>query len=332
MSQSLITNEAVNCAIDYILQHIHEGLSVDDVAAHCHFSKYHFSRMFKRETGESVYAFIKRLKLEQSAFRMKVEPGRTVTDIGCEFGCSPSNYSWMFCQRYQTNPVNFRRNVEQATVRHAFMHLDAAGGRAESPLLGTLGEEGAVPGTYSCLESFEECDRKITIRNLPDYFVLYERRIGSYRHLSGQWGAFIGKYRDFVTEDTQFFERTFDDPVITDADRCLYDICMSVDRSALYDRCLRAGAPAHNTCTIQGGKCAVYSYKGLGKHIYAAYQSIFTVWLPRTPYTLDHRSGLACADPALFSEKGKSVPPGAVFLLGGSAQKDAAQREFGVCR
>ena len=84
MSQSLITNEAVNCAIDYILQHIHERLSVDDVAAHCHFSKYHFSRMFKEETGESVYAFIKRLKLEQSAFRMKVEPGRTVTDIGCE--------------------------------------------------------------------------------------------------------------------------------------------------------------------------------------------------------------------------------------------------------
>ncbi len=117
MSQSLITNEAVNCAIDYILQHIHERLSVDDVAAHCHFAKYHFSRMFKEETGESVYAFIKRLKLEQSAFRMKVEPGRTVTDIGCEFGYSP-----------------------------------------------------------------------------------YERRIGSYRHLSGQWGAFIGKYRDFVTE------------------------------------------------------------------------------------------------------------------------------------
>ena len=108
MSQSLITNEAVNCAIDYILQHIHERLSVDDVAAHCHFAKYHFSRMFKEETGESVYAFIKRLKLE---------PGSTVTDIGCEFGYSP-----------------------------------------------------------------------------------YERRIGSYRHLSGQWGAFIRKYRDFVTE------------------------------------------------------------------------------------------------------------------------------------
>lgn len=112
----MITNEAVNRAIDYILEHIQDGLSVGDVAAHCHFSKYYFNRMFRQETGESVYAFIKRMKVEQSAFRMKVEPDRTVTDIGCEFGYSPSNYSWMFRQRYQTSPVNFRRTVEQATV------------------------------------------------------------------------------------------------------------------------------------------------------------------------------------------------------------------------
>lgn len=80
----MIKNETINHAIDYILQHINEELSVDDVAAYCHFSKYHFSRMFKEETGESVYAFIKRLKLEQSAFRLKVEPNRTVTDIGTD--------------------------------------------------------------------------------------------------------------------------------------------------------------------------------------------------------------------------------------------------------
>lgn len=278
----MITNESVNHAIDYILQHINEELSVDDVAAHCHFSKYYFSRMFKEATGESVYAFIKRLKLEQSAFRLKVEPGRTVTDIGCEFGYSPSNYSWMFRQRYQTNLVNFRRNVDRATARHAFMHIDTAGGKAaESSLSGMQRSVGQEPDGYHCLECFEECDRKITIENLPDYFVLYERRIGSYHDLSGQWSDFMEKYQEFVTEDTQYLERTFDDPVITDTEGCLYDICMSVDR----------GIPLENTCTIEGGKCAVYSYKGLGKDIYAAYQTIFTVWLPRTPYELDYRSG-----------------------------------------
>lgn len=279
---SMITNETINHAIDYILQHINEELSVDDVAAHCHFSKYYFSRMFKEATGESVYAFIKRLKVEQSAFRLKVEPDRTVTDIGCEFGYSPSNYSWMFRQRYQTNPLDFRRNVGKATVRHAFMHMDAAGDQTTEMLLSGLQRgDGQVPDGYRCLETFEECSRKIVIRNLPDYFVLYERRIGSYHNLSGQWSDFMEKYREFVTADTQFLERTFDDPVITDADGCLYDICMSVDRSVSLE----------NTCMIEGGKCAVYPYKGLGKHIYAAYQTIFTVWLPQTPYELDYRSG-----------------------------------------
>lgn len=281
---SMITNDAVNRAIDYILGHIHEELSVDDVAAHCHFSKYYFSRMFKKETGESVYAFIKRLKLEQSAFRMKVEPGRTVTEIGCEFGYSPSNYSWLFRQRYQTNPVNFRKTVEQATVRHAFMHMDTVGGAAERTISNLHAGEGQALETYGCLECFEECNRKITIQNLPDYFVLYERRIGSYRQLSGQWGDFIGKYQEFVTKDTKFLERTYDDPVITDTEGCLYDICMSVDKSVLNESVL-------NTCTIEGGKCAVYPYKGDGKYIYAAYQTIFTVWLPRTSYMLDYRSG-----------------------------------------
>lgn len=175
----MITNQTINQAIDYILEHINDELSVDDVAAQCHFSKYYFSRMFKEETGESVYAFIKRLKLEQSAFRLKVEPDRAVTDIGYDFGYSPSNYSWMFRKQYQTNPVDFRRKSYERALQHPFYHA-----------------------TRSHMETFEECDHKIVIKNLPDYFVIYERRIGNYRSLSGQWNEFINKYRDYVTDKT----------------------------------------------------------------------------------------------------------------------------------
>lgn len=77
----MITNEAVNHAIDYILHHINEKLAVDEIADYCHFSKYYFSRMLKKQTGESVYAFIKRVKLE---------PERSITDIGFEMAYSPS--------------------------------------------------------------------------------------------------------------------------------------------------------------------------------------------------------------------------------------------------
>lgn len=41
----MITNEIISRAIDYILQHISEELSIEDVAEYCHFSKFHFSRM-----------------------------------------------------------------------------------------------------------------------------------------------------------------------------------------------------------------------------------------------------------------------------------------------
>ena len=67
-------------AVGYILEHIRENPTVDQVADYCHFSKFYFSRRFKAETGESPYTFIRRARLEESAFRLKTEPERTITD------------------------------------------------------------------------------------------------------------------------------------------------------------------------------------------------------------------------------------------------------------
>lgn len=258
MKRIKITNEVINHAIDYILEHLNEEISVGDVASHCHFSQFYFSRMFKEETGESIYAFIKRLKLEQSAFRLKIEPGRTITDIGYDFGYSPSNYSSVFRQQYRTNPVSFRKDIYRRSIHHPFFH------KSEDEM-----------------ESFEECDCKIEVREVPDFLVLYERRIGNYHDLSIDWNGFMKKYQELITDQTVFLERTFDDPAITNMDGCIYDICMTVE----------PGCGLENICVIQGGKCAVYPFKGLSKYVYAAYQTIFQRWLPRTGYELDDRCG-----------------------------------------
>ena len=74
----------VNESIDYIMQHLDGELSFDNVAAHFYISKYHFSRIFKEETGESVYSFIKRCKVDQSAIDMKLNPMKAITDIGLD--------------------------------------------------------------------------------------------------------------------------------------------------------------------------------------------------------------------------------------------------------
>ncbi len=57
----MIANEYVNRAIDYIQSRIGENLTVDEIAAHCNFSRFHFSRMFKAETGESLGSLVRHL-------------------------------------------------------------------------------------------------------------------------------------------------------------------------------------------------------------------------------------------------------------------------------
>ena len=250
----MITSEAVNRAIDYIMEHIEEDLSLEQVADHCHFSKYYFSRLFKAQTGESVCGFIRRVRLEQSAFRLKTERERSITDIGADYGYSPSNYSSAFRLRYQTTPVNFRRKSYDRSVNHPFFHHESWQ-----------------------VETFEECQSKIQVREVPDFRVIYERRFGSYEGLCGQWKRFTQKYEEYITEKTVFLERTYDDPAVTEADDCLYDLCMSVGEDCALE----------NTTLIKGGKCVVYRFKGHAKQIYGAYQTIFLIYFPRTSYVLD---------------------------------------------
>lgn len=243
------------------MQHIGEDISIEDVADHCHFSKYYFSRIFKEETGESIYAFIKKVKLEQSAFRLKVERGKTITHIGFDYGYSPSNYSSVFKQYHNASPAEFRKKIVQQSMVHPF-----------------------YPNIVNRMESFEECDQKISIEIMDDQYVIYERRIGNYQNFGQDWAEFLERYKEYQTEKTLLLERAFDDASITDKNSCLYDICMSVDKNC----------SLKNTCTIQGGKFAVYHFKGYPKQIYAAYQNIFNVWLPMSKHKIDKRYGFDC--------------------------------------
>lgn len=86
----------VDTSIDYILEHYKENILIEDIADYLYLSKFYFSRIFKEVTGESVYSFIKRLKVEQSAIDIKLEKTRTLSDIGLDYGYSANNYSTVF--------------------------------------------------------------------------------------------------------------------------------------------------------------------------------------------------------------------------------------------
>jgi AraC family transcriptional regulator len=56
----------INKVQDYIEKHLDEELNVDQLARIASFSSFHFQRIYRQMTGESLYSYIKRLRLEKS--------------------------------------------------------------------------------------------------------------------------------------------------------------------------------------------------------------------------------------------------------------------------
>lgn len=255
----MITNELINKSIDYIIRHLDEEITIEDVADYCHFSKYYFSRVFKSETGESIYAFIKRLRMEQSAINLKLEKDKSITDIGLDYGYSSSNYSSAFKNHHSISPIEFRKDLNTDCLPHPF-----------------------YPEKLAKLKSFEEYDRDIQLQEIDDFVVIYERHIGNYIELGKNWNEFIEKYKEYLKKDTLLLERFYDDPSITSIDQCLYDLCITVDENCSAD----------NVTIIPGGKFAVYRFNGLVEDIFASFQGVFKDWLACSGYEMDERYGI----------------------------------------
>ncbi|MFA9379199.1 MAG: GyrI-like domain-containing protein [Lachnotalea sp.] len=242
----MIENKIITEAIEYILLHISDNITLEKVAEHCHMSVSYFSKLFRESTGQSVYAFIKKIKLEQSAMKLKMEIDRSITDIGEDYGYSASNYSSAFSQYHKQSPSEFRNKVHKDSEE--FKKL------------------------------YDAVNKKIRIETKPDYLVTYERTIGNYSELENAWCRFMDKYKNCVN-NAIFFERTFNDPTITDKDKCIFDICMSIDNADNYK----------NTCILKGGKFAVYTFKGYLEQIYPINQQIVGVWFPESHHEIDER-------------------------------------------
>ena len=254
-----MNKELINQSIDFIIQRLDENITVKDVAGHFHFSEFYFSRSFKATTGESVYEFIKRLKMDQSAVDIKLIKDRPITDIGLDYGYSASNYSSAFKKHHNVSPAAFRKTTTVTGLSNPF-----------------------YPEGVSRFDTVDEYTGRIDIRDFEDFEVIYERTIGNYVELKEKWPRFVDNYRTYIKKDTLFMERFYDDPAIARLDNCIYDLCMTTTECYTLQ----------NRTTIKGGRYVVYRYEGRIRDIFCSLQGVFSVWLPASGYSMDKRYGL----------------------------------------
>lgn len=248
--------DTINEAINYIMANINEDLTVEMIANNCHVSKYYFNRRFKSIVGESVYSFVKRLRLEQSAFVLKTNPLKSVTEIGEKFKYSSSNYSWAFKKHFKVSPVKFRKemsNYESTYHGNSRVNIE--------------------------LKEFQEYNKKIDIIELEDINIIYKRFIGKYRDSARNWLDVIEKAKDVINNETLFLDLSHDDPTLTNENRCIYDICVSSEKKL----------EGFSSTIVKGGKYCAYDFIGPNYEIFHAYQGLLSVWVSNSGVTLDNR-------------------------------------------
>jgi AraC family transcriptional regulator len=104
--------DRVNRVIDHVRQNLDADLSLNRLAKVANFSPYHFHRVFRASTGETVAEFTRRAQLERAAYLMKATPHRQLGSIALDVGFpSISEFSRAFKKQYGMAPSRWDRKT-----------------------------------------------------------------------------------------------------------------------------------------------------------------------------------------------------------------------------
>ena len=101
-------DERIRRARAFLRENLHLPLSLTAIAAEMGMSRYHFLRVFQRQTGETPHRFLTRLRIEQG--RHDLEHGTaTVIEIASRCGfASPSHFATTFRRHTGYSPSSYR--------------------------------------------------------------------------------------------------------------------------------------------------------------------------------------------------------------------------------
>jgi AraC family transcriptional regulator len=236
----------------YIQANLEQELSLAALAKRANLSPYHFHRLFRAVVGETVKQYVQRLRLEQAAFRLKIQT-RSVIDIAFDVGYnSHESFTRAFRRHFGIAPKQYK-------TENRLRRLPAPMAGTDSALINLQ------PTTHAI--------SKVRIQALEPLTVAFIRHLGDYRDVDTRvyerliaWAIAAGLYAG----DNLLMGIGHDDPTLTAPDKLRFDACLSVP--APFDPVDDIG------CQMLAGGCyATATYVGpYGPDLYQAYAAIFT--------------------------------------------------------
>ena len=99
----------INHVLDYIEIHIAEDLTLEDLALVASFSPFYFHRIFGAMVGETLNAFIQRIRVEKAATQLINNPKKSVTEVALDCGFSgPTTFARAFREHFDMSASQWR--------------------------------------------------------------------------------------------------------------------------------------------------------------------------------------------------------------------------------
>lgn len=154
---------------DYIDENLEANLSLSKISAIAYFSPFHFHRVFKFVTGETLNEYITRRRIEKSALGL-LHKSITTTEIAHQLGFSDnSSFSRTFKKYYGVSPTEFKK---QNPNRHSKIRQ----------LQSKNGQEYPDYDQYICiidnLKNWIKMNAKINIKKISKMDLAYVLSIG----------------------------------------------------------------------------------------------------------------------------------------------------------
>ncbi|GFD83224.1 AraC family transcriptional regulator [Tenacibaculum mesophilum] len=214
----------ISNAIDFIERNLDKKLVLEEIAEKAYFSPYHFHRLFKAVTKETVNDFITRKRVEKSASFLLNKKNKTVTEVSEIVGfVTLSSFSRAFKKFYGMSPAEFKK--ESPSKYSKICKTESKNGKIETQF------EQYICNINTNLK-WMQMKAKTEVKKMPTLKVAYLTHQGKMDavenayHKLMEWAYPKGLMQQ---ENLRMLTVYHDSPKITDEDKIRMSVCLTLN-------------------------------------------------------------------------------------------------------
>jgi AraC family transcriptional regulator len=283
----------INRVIDFIEQHIHEEIRLSIMAEIANFSKFHFHRIFLGITGETLNAFIQRLRLEKAATLLLTNHSIPITQIALNSGfASSATFARAFKEKFKMSASDWRSKYlnKKSNLSKAVSNSDQLNSKTSEDVQKISFY--IDPVTNNQIWRVKRMDKSkvnVEVKELQEMTVAYVRHIGPYKGDSALFERMFTKLfkwagaRDLLNiPETKTIAVYHDNPGITDDSKLRTSMCITVPATTEIDGEV-------GKMNIEGGKYALGHFELNVDEYEQAWKIVYGDWLPQSGYQPDDK-------------------------------------------